>query len=187
MNFKGQNTSPLKCFLLLMSDRNLQRNILLVHCSTTTCSAMTMMTSQMKLTTCQWHSLHRALVCRLYHTNQQSDGRSNLTHACQMSHLHNTNSKPIVLLTRHYSQYRRDCTCITRVRSMSRPLWRVPERCASRKTSEGKTMNNIFSLKSSRYVLTPEMASLMIDKIWHGESIPSDRLIIEVNPGKLVY
>ena len=147
-----------------------------------------MMSSQMKLTTCQWHSLHRALVCRLYHTGQQSDGRSNQTRVCHMSHPHNTNSRPVVSMARDYSQYtsRRDCTCRIRVQSVSRPLWRVPERCASTKTSSGKTKSNILSLKSSRYVLTQEMASLLIDKIWHGESIPSDRLIIEVNPGKPV-
>ncbi len=148
-----------------------------------------MMSCQIKNSVCQWHTLHRALVIRFTSTTQQSNHQSETTiktnHA---SKNHLCNRLPV-----GHNQQTHHTTCRHKVfLSTPNANTRVPQRCLSttplHASSKKKYKHSPLKQRSSRYVISTELASLMVDKIFRGESISSQktqRLIIDVNPGKL--
>ncbi|XP_072031988.1 dimethyladenosine transferase 2, mitochondrial-like [Amphiura filiformis] len=160
-----------------------------------------MMSCQIKHSVCQWHTIHRVLVSRFSSTGQQqsnnhleSNHRVIQTQPCDRHTLCAISAEPS---TRHSQQTLHTTNCIQRTflsvpdvntRVVHRCLSTTPPNAASKKDSKSskKYKHNPLTARTSRYVLTPELASLLVDKIWNWDSVSSEStqsLIIDVNPG----
>ena len=157
------------------------------------------MATQMKLHKVQqWHYVHRLLVCRLFHQQINSvveiANQGNNKQTCMAGR-----TQPYTTTSRQFTQYLTRDTYMSRQQQPSSTAAACHHHTVLLRhvsTGNGVEQNkrrkkgfkiSPLELKSSRYVMSPTLASLMVDKIWNGEDITSGStqgLIIDAKPGQ---